>query len=206
MIDASASVFGLRRVRKQLVALTVLEAFASLNDDVSLLSIVQTNRSFTCETPVFLEATSIQKSAVKVILALTGDKPIALHQPWLRRRSILEKKMAIKRNGEYYTHFTHYENGQVFPRRLHRIVIRDAKGKEFILTGQLLPDAFITSSGDGHKGQHTGHILLGKERSRFFTQVDRSKSPWPNVSDILQISIGFFLFAILNLLVVHFSY
>ena len=114
--------------------------------------------------------------------------------------------MAIKRNGEYYTYFTHYENGQGFPRRLQRLVVRDEKGKEFILTGKQLPDALITSSGDGHKGQHTGHVLLGKERSRFFKRVDRSDSPWPNACDILQISIGFFFFAVLNYLVVEFSY
>lgn len=118
----------------------------------------------------------------------------------------MEKTMAIKRNGEYYTYFTHYENGQVFPRRLQRLVVRDEKGKEFILTGKQLPDALITSSGDGHKGQHTGHVLLGKERSRFFKRVDRSDSPWPNACDILQISIGFFFFAVLNYLVVEFSY
>ena len=114
--------------------------------------------------------------------------------------------MAIKRNGEYYTYFVHFENGEVFPRRLHRLVVRDTKGKEFILTGQQLPDALITSSGDGHKGQHTGHVLLGKERSKFFTRVDRSERPWPDASDLMQISIGFFLFALLNYIVVLTSY
>ena len=112
--------------------------------------------------------------------------------------------MAIKRNGEYFTYFTHYENGQVFPRRLQRLVVRDAKGKEFVLTGKLLPDALITSSGDGHKGQHTGHILLGKERSKIFAGVNKLRS-WPDVGDLLQMSIGFFLFALLDYLIIRLS-
>jgi hypothetical protein len=114
--------------------------------------------------------------------------------------------MAIKRNGEYFTYFAHFENGEVFPRRLHELTVRDSKGEQFVLTGKQLPDAFLTSSGVGHKGRHTAHILLGKERSRLFSRVDRCERSWPNTKDLMHISIGFFLFALLNYFVVHFSY
>jgi len=113
--------------------------------------------------------------------------------------------MAIKRNGEYFTYFAHFENGEVFPRRLHRLVVRDAKGREFILTGKLLPDALITSSGNGHKGQHTGHILLSKEQPKNRAKADRTR-PWPDVGDILHFTIGFTLFVILEYLVNRLSY
>ena len=113
--------------------------------------------------------------------------------------------MAIKRNGEYFTYFVHYENGEIFPRRLHELTVKDS-GDSCVLTGEWLPDAIFTCSGNGHKGKHSAHIYLGKKSSKFFTQGDRKDGSWPNIRDLLQISIGFFLFAILNLLVVHFSY
>lgn len=114
--------------------------------------------------------------------------------------------MAIERNGECFTYFAHFENGEVFPRRLHRLVVRDSKGNEFVLKGKQLPDAIITSSGNGHKGKHTGHVLLGKEPSKFFTRVDRNEGSWPNIHDLLQISIGIFVFSLFDYLMIRMGY
>lgn len=114
--------------------------------------------------------------------------------------------MAIKRGQEYFTYFTHIEDGNVFPRRIHRLEIRDAKGKTHILTGEQLPDLIVTNVGHGHKGAHTGHILLANEPTKEpKTKVDRPAGKWPSVHDFLQIAIGFLAFSMADYLLVMFG-
>lgn len=115
--------------------------------------------------------------------------------------------MAIKRGREYFTYCTHIENGDVVPRRIHRLEVKDAKGKTHILTGKKLPDLIVTNAGDGHKGAHTGYVLLGKEpaQRKAKTKVDRPDDQWPSVRDFLQIAIGFLAFSMADYLLVMFG-
>lgn len=113
--------------------------------------------------------------------------------------------MAIKRNGEYFTYYVHFENGEVFPRRLHEMTVKDS-GDDYVLTGEGLPDALITCSGNGHKGKHTAHVFLGNKPSKFFTRGDRKNGSWPNVHDLLQISIGVFVFSMIDYLMIRMGY
>ncbi len=114
--------------------------------------------------------------------------------------------MAIKRGQEYFTYCTHIENGDVFPRRIHRLEIRDAKGKTHILTGKQLPDLILTNAGHGHKGAHTGHILLGSEPAeKAKEKIERSDGAWPEARDFLQIAIGFLVFSMIDYLLVMFG-
>ena len=68
--------------------------------------------------------------------------------------------MALKHGEDFYTMFTHVENGQVLNRRLHRIEMQGRDGRLYVLEGRQLPDFIQTNTGTGSKGAHVAQILL----------------------------------------------
>lgn len=105
--------------------------------------------------------------------------------------------MAISRKGEdCFTYFIHTEDGQVTPRRIHQLEIRDGKGsRPRILTGADLPDFISVSTGKGFKGKHLGRILLNSD-------PNESKTKWKvgaeDIRDIFFFISGFSSFYLLS--------
>lgn len=97
--------------------------------------------------------------------------------------------MALRHGGgEWYTKWTHTENGNVMSRRLHRLEIQAKDGRMYVLEGQRLPDFIQTCSGVGHKGKHLAQILLNRKN---FPDQDRGLfRTWPNARDAGHIVIG----------------
>lgn len=109
--------------------------------------------------------------------------------------------MALERQGEYFTSWTHVENGRVMNRRLHRIEIQARDGRMYIVTGKYLPDYLHTGSGHAYKGEHLLQMLLGPE------QMQRSSEPaevryWPTARDVTHAALGIACFLLLRFLAV----
>ncbi len=68
--------------------------------------------------------------------------------------------MAVHRENETFTTWTHHEPGNPITRRIHRMEVQDRHGRVHILTGDRLPDLVTTSVGPGMKGCHLAQILL----------------------------------------------
>ena len=101
--------------------------------------------------------------------------------------------MAMKKQEEYFTHWTHVEGGITFNRRLHRIEIQANDGRLYIIEGDRLPYYIQTCTGAGHKGVHVAQILLDPNRKTRQLAV-RQSDPWPNGRDVLMIVTGLMLF------------
>lgn len=97
--------------------------------------------------------------------------------------------MALEHDGEYYTNWTHAENGKVMNRRLHRIEVQAADGRLHVIGGRYLPDFIQTNTGTGHKGVHLAQILLSPKKVRP-EYVPPTCRPWPIGRDVLHIAIG----------------
>ena len=109
--------------------------------------------------------------------------------------------MALKHGDEYYTMFTHSENGKVLNRRLHRIEVQSRNGRMFPITGQDLPERISTYAGQDHKGEHLGQILLSPNKVPRRPYVRIEKRPWPSFRDVLNFAIGFFAVALIRFFV-----
>lgn len=105
--------------------------------------------------------------------------------------------MAIKRKEEYFTHWTHVENGNTFNRRLHRIEIQANDGRLHILQGDSLPYYLQTCTGTGHRGVHIAQILLDPNRKANRLSL-RERDPWPNSRDLFMTIIGIMSFIFLR--------
>jgi hypothetical protein len=103
--------------------------------------------------------------------------------------------MALRHGGEFFTKWTHVENGQVLVRRLHRLEVQGKDGLLHVLEGRNLPDFIQTCAGEGHRGKHLGQILLGpndpSRRSRNRTER------WPSPRDGIHLVMGVSLCLIL---------
>lgn len=102
--------------------------------------------------------------------------------------------MAIQTGTEFYTKWTHVENGQVMVRRLHQFQIQPANGRMYSITGKDLPDFLLTNTGEGSKGRHLATILLTPNKaSRLSDLVDVPTDPrlWPSSRDVLHVLLGF---------------
>jgi len=109
--------------------------------------------------------------------------------------------MALKHGDEYYTLFTHFENGKPFHRRLHRLEVQSRNGHMFTITGPDLPDSISTYAGMDHKGEHLGQILLSPNKVPRRPYVRFEKQPWPSSRDVLNFAIGFFVIAVIRFFV-----
>jgi hypothetical protein len=105
--------------------------------------------------------------------------------------------MAIRHGDEYFTRWTHVENGKVLNRRLHRIEIQARDGRLYIVTGEKLPDFLQTCSGHGYKGEHIAQILMHPKVGR---SPDAEPKPWPTSRDALHAVLGLGLFLLLQFL------
>jgi len=95
--------------------------------------------------------------------------------------------MALHHKDKYFTKWMHMENGNVLVRRLHRIEILANDGLLHVLTGDKLPDSFVTSTGMGHKGLHTAQIML---RTRSNEIIAPETNFWPRGRDVLHFGLG----------------
>lgn len=105
--------------------------------------------------------------------------------------------MALKHKEEFFTRWTHVENGQVLNRRLHRIEVQANDGRLYVITGKSLPDFIQTSAGSGHKGTHIAQILLHPNRRTHPTDTQEPQ-PFPNGRDVLVFVIGLCSFVLLR--------
>lgn len=105
--------------------------------------------------------------------------------------------MALKHKEEYFTRWTHVENGQVLNRRLHRIEVQANDGRLHVITGDRLPDFIQTCAGVGHKGTHLMQILFNPNRQPK-QMVLTDPQPWPSSRDVLMAVIGVMSFIFLR--------
>ena len=99
--------------------------------------------------------------------------------------------MALKQGSERFTKWTHMENGKVLARRLHRMEVQARDGRLYVITGDDLPDALLTNSGHGHKGEHLAQILINPNRINTRRYDFSSCGLWPNGRDALNFILGF---------------
>jgi len=71
--------------------------------------------------------------------------------------------MALHQGNECFTQWTHVEPGQVFHRRLHRIVLQPHDGGPETITGDRLPDFLQTCTGHAYVGVDLPRILLSRQ-------------------------------------------
>ncbi len=96
--------------------------------------------------------------------------------------------MALCQGGEWFTKWTHVENGNVMTRRLHRLEVQGKDGHLHVLEGKELPDYIQTCAGNGHKGKHLAQILLHPNN---FPPPPRGEiKSWPSIRDALHIGVG----------------
>ncbi|MCA9063319.1 MAG: hypothetical protein KDA96_09680 [Planctomycetaceae bacterium] len=105
--------------------------------------------------------------------------------------------MALKHKEEYFTRWTHVENGQVLNRRLHRIEVQANDGRLYVITGDRLPDFIQTCTGAGHKGTHLAQILFNPGRHPSSLRLT-DPAPWPSSRDVLMAVIGVMSFIFLR--------
>ncbi len=99
--------------------------------------------------------------------------------------------MALRHGDEYFTIWTHLENGKVMHRRLHRLEIQDRCGYLNILTGDEMPQYIQTSAGQGYKGAHSGQVLLAPETISRRPEYGLPDTwPWPLARDVLHMTLG----------------
>ena len=100
--------------------------------------------------------------------------------------------MALEHEGEYFTRWTHVENGNVMNRRLHRMEVQAADGRLHVITGRYLPDFIQTNTGTGFKGVHLAQILLSPKKVTP-VYVPPTCRPWLTGRDVLHMVIGVFV-------------
>ncbi len=103
--------------------------------------------------------------------------------------------MALSQGGEWFTKWTHVENGQVMVRRLHRLEVQGQDGHLYVLEGKELPDFIQTCSGTGHKGKHLAQILLNP--ANFPPPPRGEMKTWPNWRDVVHLALGMVFFLLL---------
>ncbi|MCC6127450.1 MAG: hypothetical protein IT426_21030 [Pirellulales bacterium] len=94
--------------------------------------------------------------------------------------------MALKEDGEYYTHFTFTENGKSTVRRMHRLSVQTADGQIYIFEKDKLPAAMTFDSGLSHTDKHLG-TLLGLPRESVPTTF---KDFIPGARDWVYVIVG----------------
>ena len=111
--------------------------------------------------------------------------------------------MALKHGSEeHFTKWMHMENGKAMVRRLHRLEIQATCGRLHILTGDKLPDALVTSAGQGHKGAHVGQILMNPKKLKEVNGVSfEPDRRWPCSRDAIQWLLGIAFAVFWNFLV-----
>ncbi len=102
--------------------------------------------------------------------------------------------MALKQGASYFCKWLHFENGRLTHRRLHVLEIQARDGRMYSVTGDKLPEALVTSTGDKVQGQHVAQILLRPGKC-FTPQAEwKVMKPPPTARDLVFMSIGVFLY------------
>jgi len=113
--------------------------------------------------------------------------------------------MALQHGEERFTKWIHMENGDTKVRRLHRLEVQARDGRLYILTGNELPDTFVSNAGRGYRGAHLAQILLSPETISE-PQVKQPYQPppvrfWPVGRDVVHVVAGFVGAVLLKLFV-----
>lgn len=100
--------------------------------------------------------------------------------------------MALKHGSDHFTKWMHMENGQVMVRRIHRMEIQDACGRLHTIIQDQLPEAVVTSTGEGQKGKHIARILL-RPQSRTLAELPAFDGlPGAFLWNAMMFGLGFF--------------
>ncbi len=110
--------------------------------------------------------------------------------------------MALKQGTTYFCKWLHFENGRLTHRRLHVLEIQARDGRMHSVTGDRLPEAIVTSTGDKVQGEHVAQILLRPEKTEQLPlMLEKTPSPL-TFRDVMAMAFGFWMFPVV-FLVIH---